>query len=117
MLFRILSVTELSLPKKRCKTCRNRFHASCLFKVSCQIRLAGTSLNEVHSGSIQVIRHLAHCVDRTLSEENDLEIIVYYPYISVIKRDGERKNIILNNVKKLRRPESLIHYVLFNSDL
>ncbi|EJD05481.1 uncharacterized protein FOMMEDRAFT_103536 [Fomitiporia mediterranea MF3/22] len=30
--YSIISVTELSLPKKRCKTCKNRFHAGCLFK-------------------------------------------------------------------------------------
>ncbi|TDL24483.1 hypothetical protein BD410DRAFT_785971 [Rickenella mellea] len=30
--YSIISVTELSLPKKRCKTCKNRFHASCLYK-------------------------------------------------------------------------------------
>lgn len=30
--YSIISVTELSLPKKRCKTCKNRFHAGCLYK-------------------------------------------------------------------------------------
>ncbi|KAI5116021.1 hypothetical protein M0805_005027, partial [Coniferiporia weirii] len=30
--YSIISVSELSLPKKRCKTCKNRFHAGCLYK-------------------------------------------------------------------------------------
>lgn len=29
----IISVTDRSLPNKPCKTCKNRFHASCLYKV------------------------------------------------------------------------------------
>ena len=31
--FRIISVMDGSLPKKPCKTCKNRFHAGCLYKV------------------------------------------------------------------------------------
>ena len=30
---RIISVMDGSLPKKPCKTCKNRFHAGCLYKV------------------------------------------------------------------------------------
>jgi len=30
--YSLISVTEYTLPKKRCKTCKNRFHAGCLFK-------------------------------------------------------------------------------------
>jgi hypothetical protein len=30
---RIISVSDGSLPEKPCKTCKNRFHASCLYKV------------------------------------------------------------------------------------
>ncbi|KAL5514390.1 hypothetical protein ACEPAG_2478 [Sanghuangporus baumii] len=30
--YSIISVTELALPKKRCKTCKNKFHSGCLFK-------------------------------------------------------------------------------------
>ncbi|THH03871.1 hypothetical protein EW145_g5943 [Phellinidium pouzarii] len=30
--YSIISVTELSLPKKRCRTCKNRFHSGCLYK-------------------------------------------------------------------------------------
>jgi len=30
----IISVMDGSLPKKPCKTCKNRFHAACLYKVS-----------------------------------------------------------------------------------
>lgn len=32
-LSRIISVMDGSLPKKPCKTCKNRFHAGCLYKV------------------------------------------------------------------------------------
>jgi hypothetical protein len=31
---RIIEVTDGTLPKKPCRTCKNRFHASCLYKVS-----------------------------------------------------------------------------------
>jgi hypothetical protein len=31
--YSIISVTDLQLPTKPCKTCKNRFHASCLYKV------------------------------------------------------------------------------------
>lgn len=31
--FSIISVMDGSLPKKPCKTCKNRFHAGCLYKV------------------------------------------------------------------------------------
>jgi hypothetical protein len=30
----IISVMDASLPQKPCKTCKNRFHASCLYKAS-----------------------------------------------------------------------------------
>lgn len=35
----IISPLDGSLPKKPCKTCRNRFHAGCLYKV-CYIFVA-----------------------------------------------------------------------------
>lgn len=31
--YRLISVMDGSLPKKPCNTCKNRFHAACLFKV------------------------------------------------------------------------------------
>ena len=31
---RIISVMDATLPQKPCKTCKNRFHASCLYKAS-----------------------------------------------------------------------------------
>ena len=31
--FSVISVMDRSLPNKPCKTCKNRFHASCLYKV------------------------------------------------------------------------------------
>ena len=31
---RIISAMDGSLPKKPCRTCKNRFHAACLYKVS-----------------------------------------------------------------------------------
>jgi hypothetical protein len=31
--FRIIHVVDRSLPSKPCKTCKNRFHAGCLYKV------------------------------------------------------------------------------------
>ena len=30
---RIISVMDGSLPRKPCRTCKNRFHAGCLYKV------------------------------------------------------------------------------------
>ena len=31
---RVVNATDGSLPRKPCKTCKNRFHAACLYKVS-----------------------------------------------------------------------------------
>lgn len=36
---RILHVVDRSLPTKPCKTCKNRFHAGCLYKVNGAIKL------------------------------------------------------------------------------
>ena len=32
-MIRIVNATDGSLPRKPCKTCKNRFHAACLYKV------------------------------------------------------------------------------------
>lgn len=31
--YSIVSVTDRSLPSKQCRTCKNKYHASCLYKV------------------------------------------------------------------------------------
>lgn len=33
LFYSIISVTDLSLPTKPCRTCKNRFHSSCLYRV------------------------------------------------------------------------------------
>lgn len=45
--YSIISVTDRTLPNKSCRTCNNKFHASCLFKVRgcpCMTRLDADSL-------------------------------------------------------------------------
>lgn len=46
--YSIISVTDRTLPTKPCKTCKNRFHASCLFKW----------FNSSHSSSCPMCRSL-----------------------------------------------------------
>ena len=62
--YRIISVMDGSLPKKPCKTCKNRFHAACLYKVRlCYILQVNLVSDEfVFSGSIQVTRPVVPCV-------------------------------------------------------
>ena len=59
---RIISVMDGSLPKKPCKTCKNRFHAGCLYKV-CTIIFVGDCaeidpqwFNTSHSSSCPLCR-------------------------------------------------------------
>lgn len=42
LLSSIISVMDGSLPKKPCKTCKNKFHAGCLYKVSQNLASAST---------------------------------------------------------------------------
>lgn len=44
MVYRMISAMDGSLAKKPCKTCRNRFHAGCLYKACF---LIGVQLNAV----------------------------------------------------------------------
>jgi hypothetical protein len=44
----IISLTDRTLPTKPCRTCKNRFHASCLFKW----------FNSSHSSSCPLCRSL-----------------------------------------------------------
>lgn len=46
--FSIISLTDRTLPTKPCRTCKNRFHASCLFKW----------FNSSHSSSCPLCRTL-----------------------------------------------------------
>ena len=61
----IISVTDGSLPRKACKTCKNRFHASCLYKV-CTIVTPNdyASAQAYNSGSTQVILQVVPYVAR-----------------------------------------------------
>ena len=58
----IVNPTDGSLPRKPCKTCKNRFHAACLYKV----RDHPTDVGELlvltphRSGSIRAIHQAAH---------------------------------------------------------
>lgn len=36
----IINATDFTLPKKPCRTCKNRFHAGCLYKVRPQCQLS-----------------------------------------------------------------------------
>lgn len=74
----IISVMDGTLPKKPCKTCKNRFHAGCLYKVR---SLAQTSLyfivnliQQTYSGSTAVIRQAVLCVARISSDLYQLGI-------------------------------------------
>lgn len=59
-LFSVISVTDGSLPKKPCKTCKNRFHAGCLFKVSIYFVRTGCIVTDPsNSGSTVAIRQAA----------------------------------------------------------
>ena len=41
----IISAMDGTLPRKPCRTCKNRFHAGCLYKVSgCVVRYRDASL-------------------------------------------------------------------------
>jgi hypothetical protein len=63
----IIGVTDGSLPRKACKTCKNRFHASCLYKV-CTIDTPNDdpSTQICNSGSTQVILQVVPYVARNL---------------------------------------------------
>jgi hypothetical protein len=53
-----------SLPKKPCKTCKNRFHAGCLYKVRLFFILSTSGLiSMMNSGSTVVTRAAARSVD------------------------------------------------------
>ena len=58
----IVNPTAGSLPRKPCKTCKNRFHAACLYKVSDHPTDVGESLvlTPHRSGSIRAIHQAAH---------------------------------------------------------
>lgn len=63
----IISVSDGSLPRKSCKTCKNLFHASCLYKV-CAIEIFnsfnGDPTQHFASGLKQVILQPVPYVDR-----------------------------------------------------
>ena len=61
----IIGLTDGSLPRKACKTCKNRFHASCLYKV-CTIDTSNddASARTYGSGLTQVILQVVPCVAR-----------------------------------------------------
>ena len=60
----IISLSDGSLPRKPCKTCKNLFHASCLYKV-CAIEIFDSTLaHRFASGPKQVILQPAPYVDQ-----------------------------------------------------
>jgi hypothetical protein len=48
----IIEVTDGTLPKKPCRTCKNRFHASCLYKVGLEHVSEGCLLT-----TLSVVQH------------------------------------------------------------
>ncbi|OBZ77520.1 E3 ubiquitin-protein ligase listerin [Grifola frondosa] len=74
--YSVINVTDNSLPRKPCKTCKNRFHASCLYKVGFdRIRYCSDELNSrMISGSkqaiLQVVRSAAQKSYRDVSQVN-----------------------------------------------
>lgn len=62
-----------SLPKKPCKTCKNRFHAGCLYKVRTLFSERALDLFLFAcSGLIRVIRRAVLCVVLILSNISTL---------------------------------------------
>ena len=55
-LHRIISPLDNSIPNKPCRTCKNRFHAACLYKV----RSPAFSLAESASISDTVVQDKSH---------------------------------------------------------
>jgi len=67
LLYSIISVTDLSLPTKPCRTCKNRFHSSCLYRVRF-IRSMHILTNICFSGSNRAVHPPVHSVVPTYSD-------------------------------------------------
>ena len=50
----VISAMDGSLPKKSCKTCKNKFHSGCLYKVSVSIYLEAAPLTGLVSAVVQL---------------------------------------------------------------
>lgn len=88
---RIISVMDGTLPRKPCKTCKNRFHAGCLYKVrfiSCtNITSITTSF---FSGSTRVTRQVALFVVRTFFRNYLYSNCTPVMYFVFVNRDPPR---------------------------
>lgn len=67
---RFISAMDGSLPRKPCKTCKNRFHAGCLYKVRRRaLPPRAPRLTQVCSGSTAATRRAARSAARRSSSE------------------------------------------------
>ncbi|KNZ44547.1 hypothetical protein VP01_904g2 [Puccinia sorghi] len=79
--YAIISVVDRSLPSKACRTCRNRFHPSCLYKVN------------LENGFQPAMARLAHYVDhsfeaRQMSTKLYADVL-FCPFRSFSSRTGK----------------------------
>lgn len=63
--YSIISAQDRSIPTKQCRTCKNKFHASCLYKVIIADTMTRSDTDEPYcSGSAHPTRQAAHYVEQ-----------------------------------------------------